>query len=255
MHVEASAAGIGRPNVFTKVQRREIAPYFPQGAFTSADAAEATELDTLKVDQRTVRRNAHLMRSGERLSHLLTLASGWAMRYRLIPDGRRQVLGIYLPGDTLGLETLLARSSDASVLALTTVTYTVLDRDLVRKYTDEKTWFRERMLQAIMRERHDVDDWLVCLGQLCAEERIASLFLDLYHRLRARGMAGKDTYQIELTQHQIADTVGLTPVHTNRILQRLRGRGILFLTNQLVTIGDMAALQGLAPLAQAAANV
>jgi len=191
-----------------------------------------------------VRNKADFLRQGERVSGLHILTKGWACRLLILPDGRRQIAGFLIPGDIcmtevpdVYLDFSLSSLTDSSYLSLTNDT---LDR-LRTAYPPVRKGLalHDHVISAILR------NWVVNLGQRNAFERIGHLFCEMLLRLRCIGMAENDTYHFPVTQIELAEATGLTPVHVNRTLQDMRARGLVSLQNRELKILDFARLANL----------
>jgi CRP-like cAMP-binding protein len=176
---------------------------------------------------------------------IFELHRGWACRIREWPDGRRVIPEIYLPGDFIGVEAALrARRSD-HVAATEPVMAKVLDAGsvsglLARPSTG--TYLAWLLAEAQRRAEDRADR----LARLDAAERLADMLLDLYRRLRRRELATSGSFNLPLTQQQIADYLGLTVVHVNRTLRLLREEKIVVVDRHIVMIRDMPRLLRLA---------
>jgi CRP/FNR family transcriptional regulator, anaerobic regulatory protein len=173
------------------------------------------------------------------------LHSGWARRINDLPDGRRTVLELYLPGDIVGLDTALHGRSAGLVESLSLGSCRKIDgRTFERLLTDARVALYVSWLLA--QEQRRADRLKVLLARMNARERLAALILHLYERLRQHQPIAAPSYSLPLTQQQIADHLGLTVVHVNRTLRRLREEGIVVVDNHLVAIRDLARLRGVA---------
>ncbi|GAC1346359.1 MAG: Crp/Fnr family transcriptional regulator [Acetobacteraceae bacterium] len=203
-------------------------------------------LEQLHSVRRRSERDVQLVRQGDPASPLLTILSGWAFRYSMLSNGRRQILSLHLPGDTVGLDTLLTGAPTYPVQSAGAVTYCYIEHERAAAVAQDAPWFRRRALEALAADRATAEAALTRLGQCNAEERVASLFLELYDRLLERGLAANGSFKLELTQQHLADLVGLTAVHLNRVLQRLKGRKLLAMSGHQVTLPDAQSLEFLA---------
>ena len=201
----------------------------------------------LQPDVRTARRLAYLMRVGTADYGIVTILSGWAIRFRTLSDGRRQIFNVLLPGDSTGMGMVFNGKPECAVQALSEVRYCVLDNNLVIELSRGDEWMHRNLIAHLVHDNARAEESVMALGRLSAEERLATFFLDLHARLSRRGMAKDQMFRMELTQSHIADIVGLTIVHTNRVLQRLRARGIVSVVDQIVQLHDLTALRELAP--------
>jgi CRP/FNR family transcriptional regulator, anaerobic regulatory protein len=161
---------------------------------------------------------------GTNSAHLYTLLSGWAFRYRALPDGRRQILNFVLPGDLIGLQACVLNEMQHSVESLTSAVLCVFPRDklwgLYERFPSlafDVTWLASR-------EEQLLDEHLVSVGRRNAVERVAFLLLHLYKRAEDVGLASGNKMQFPFTQQHIADTLGMSLVHTNKTIRRLIDR-------------------------------
>ena len=214
--------------------------------FRGLDRGRVTTLQDLHGPQRRAERDTQLIRARDTAAPLITLSRGWAFRYSLLPDGRRQILSFALPGDTIGLGNVLTGAPTYPVQAATAVVYSVVSHERATQLLRQATWFHDRALEALARDRAEAECTLTRLGQCSAEECVASVLLDLYRRLAARGLAANNCFMLDLTQQHLADFVGLTVVHLNRMLGRLRARGLLAMSGHRVTLIDIPGLERLA---------
>ena len=214
--------------------------------FRDFDDDQVPTVEQLKLGHHRSERDAVLLRAGDEEAPLFTLFTGWAFRFRLLPDGRRQLLHILLPGDTVGLEMLLGEVPAYSVQAVSDVAMCLLDAPRTAQRMITEPWLRHRIFGLLCAEREATDELLTRIGQCDAEERVSWLLLDLHARLRRRGLATEQGFSLALTQQHIADLLGLNVIHLNRVLRRLRGRELVAITGRKVTLQDLPALQRLA---------
>lgn len=186
-----------------------------------------------------------LAREDEKPNAMFRLDEGWACRFRLLPDGRRQITALYLPGDICEPQWALGCLPSQPIVALTNVRATQFPctlPDTLSSVGDQLFW---RSL-ADMIERQT--SWLVTLGRKTALERLAHLLVELFERMRLVGLSYGQQCAMPLTQMEFADLTGLTPVHVNRTLQRLRSRGLIELQSKWLRIPDLSLLRNAAAL-------
>jgi CRP-like cAMP-binding protein len=176
---------------------------------------------TLKTDEIRVPAGTTFLHQGERSEQLYTVLEGWAFRYNVLNDGRRQILNFALPADLVGLQGSLMAEMDHSVEALTNVSLCVFPRDkLWALYSNvpslafDLTWIAARSEKL-------GDEHLLSVGQRTALERTAYILLTLYVRAQEVGLVNGNTVQFPFTQQHLADTLGMSLVHTNKTLKRL----------------------------------
>ena len=155
------------------------------------------------------------------------LIDGWAARAKSVVSGKRQLTSLHLPGDFLDLGSLMLRRLDYSVVALTPCRVAVLPHDALRAIVERSPrlgralWAGTLLDAAILRQR------LAVLGQLPAIGQIAHVLCEIEARLAALGRAEDASFEMPLTQEDIADCLGMTPVHVNRMVQQLRGERLI----------------------------
>ena len=184
----------------------------------------AEELDFVsefKSGELTAAAGTTLLMQGTNSPHLYTVLSGWAFRYKMLPDGRRQILNYVLPSDFLGLQGTVLNEMQHSVEALTDIMLCVFPRErLWELYTNhpslafDVTWLAAR-------EEQILDENLLSVGRRTAIERTAYLLMHLFMRAGQVGLTTNNTVQFPFTQQHMADTLGMSLVHTNKTLKRL----------------------------------
>jgi CRP-like cAMP-binding protein len=184
-----------------------------------------------------------IVRANEPLSHSILLVSGFAHRYKDLADGQRQIMELHVSGDFVDLHGFLLKYIDHHVGAVTDVRLAFVPHEALRRITEEHPhlarllWLSTLLDAAIHREK------ILSIGRRIALARIAHMFCELYLRLETVGLAAKDRYLLPLTQADLADACGLTSVHVNRMLKRLRDDNLLTFRGGEVVIHDMAALK------------
>lgn len=192
------------------------------------------------------RRHEYLAREGEMQDRIYRLEEGWACSYRLLSDGRRQIVSLFLPGDFCEPQWVLSQRVVHPVIALTQLSAQAIpvqeiDRGRAAEAEGLKSIFNA-MLQALNRQA----EWIVSLGCKTATERVCSLICDIFTRMRANDLVAGNGCAMPLTQYDLADTVGLTPVHLNRVLKTLRARGLIELKSRSLRVPDLDALKRIA---------
>lgn len=187
-----------------------------------------------------------IIREGDRPQHVNLILSGWACRYKMLEDGRRQIVAFFLPGDLCDLNVFVLREMDHSIAAITDIAVSEITRAgfdelmLAHPRVTQALWWESLVAVATQRE------WAVNLGQRDAVERMAHLFCELYLRLRTVGLTRGDSIDMPLTQPEIAEATGLSAVHVNRTLQELRAAGLIVLKDRTLTIPNFGALKDFA---------
>lgn len=179
-----------------------------------------------------------------RSAHLHLLCEGWAYCAHTLPDGARQITDILLPGDLCDWSAISFNSMDHDVRACGPARVAVLRKEALGgserpRLQRRWDWSRDDT-ELILRSR------LISLGRRDARERMAHLFSELHHRLHRIGLADQGSFLCPFTQEQLADVLGLTSVHVNRTLQRLRAEGLLAFNKRRIAIPDLAGLHEVA---------
>lgn len=163
------------------------------------------------------------------------IEEGWACRYCLLPDGRRQITALFLPGDYCEPQWMLSGRSELPIVALTEVRAVAVPLATVHAKPGDSVM---KLLGAVVDTLNRQSEWIVGLGRKSATERVGSLLAELHRRLHEVGRAIGGRCTIPLTQQDIADVVGLTPVHVNRVLGDLRQRGLVQFSGKTLIVPE-----------------
>ncbi|HEV2746734.1 MAG TPA: Crp/Fnr family transcriptional regulator [Allosphingosinicella sp.] len=216
-------------------------------AFTRLSRDDVAAIEGLSSNGlREIGARRDLIREGDRPRSVFVVLDGWACRYKTLPDGRRQIVGFFIPGDICDLNVYILRQMDHSIGAITQLRVAEIaaedfDRLMIEhpRITQALYW-DELVTVSIQRE------WTLNVGQRTAYERLAHLLVELFVRLEAVGLADRHSCHFPLTQSDLADATGLTAVHVNRTLQELRRDRLIELQGRTLTIPDMPALKAAA---------
>ncbi|HET8613157.1 MAG TPA: Crp/Fnr family transcriptional regulator [Sphingomonas sp.] len=206
----------------------------PDDAALARDLAQRTRL---------IPAHADIVRIGDPPGDLRLIVSGWACRYRMLEDGRRQIITLLLPGDLTDIHACAFARMDHSIGALTDIHFAEIPHDRIEQAMLASPAIRRALRLDMLAKAAIQREWTVSLGQRTAFERIGHLFCELYLRLDAAGLAAGTSCEMPITQTDMADLTGITPVHVNRTLQDLRARGLITLKGRVLDIPDFARLQ------------
>lgn len=187
-----------------------------------------------------------IVRTGTTLSASTLLVDGIVCRYKDLADGQRQIMELHVAGDFVDLHGFLLKQLDHNLGTMTSVRVASVPHDALRGITEthphlgRMLWFTTLLDAAIHREK------ILSIGRRSAVARIAHIFCELLVRLRLVGLASETGYALPLTQADLADVTGLTSVHVNRMLKKLRDEDLLTFRGGVVTIRDWERLQRLA---------
>jgi CRP/FNR family transcriptional regulator, anaerobic regulatory protein len=208
--------------------------------------AELSFIEQFKNNEITLNAGDSLYRENAISSQLYTLKSGWAFRFRTFSDGSRQILNILLPGDFIGLQAELNKAMPNGVETLTKATFCVFPREKIMEVYKQFPTLGYDLTWLCAHEELIVDENLTSVGQRNAEERMAMLFISLYKRANVLGIVEKGHLSFPLNQQHIADALGLSLVHTNKTLAKLKTKQICEINQQTLRIYDLAKMQRLA---------
>ncbi len=201
-------------------------PLRSKPAFKDKTDDEIRFIQAMKTDHRSLPAGSDIIHPGQDDAELYTLYSGWAFRYKSLPDGRRQILNFLLPGDLVGLQASLLTAAEHGIEALTDVELCVFPRKRIWDLFVRMPTLAYELAWLGSREESMIDDNLTSVGQRNAGERIAALVINLYHRAETLGLVTDGSFAFPLSQQQLADALGLSLVHTSKTWSRLRKAGL-----------------------------
>ena len=197
---------------------------------------------------REYRSNHVLIEANTDHPYVYRMVSGWACRIRTLEDGRDQCILIFLPGDLFAVKSMLVARHPDSVRTLCSSKIERIDQRELHSLCVSDADVANRCMWQVIEEERRLHNWVVGLGQGNAEERLAMLFVDFHGRLQSQNLIERDalTFQMPLTQVQLADHVGITAIHVNRVLRVFRENGVLTVRDGEVTIQSLQKLRELA---------
>lgn len=199
-------------------------------------ADEVQHLRYLQEDAHSYPSGKDIVESGEPADTTMIMLDGWAYRYKTLKDGKRQIVSFLLPGDFINLYAALFEESETSVHTLTKCEFATVNPDDILEVF--KTEPRLAALLCWSAGEHDaiLAEQIVRIGRRSAYERIAHLIMELLIRLEHVDQSDDDTFEFPLTQEIIGDTLGLSTVHVNRTMKRLREAGMIEQSNGFLIV-------------------
>jgi CRP-like cAMP-binding protein len=182
--------------------------------------------------------HTHIVRDGDRPDHCCVLLSGFAFRHKITGEGGRQVIAIHMTGDFVDLQNSLLDVADHNVQMLTEGDVAFIPRDAIRAIALERPAVGIAMWTDTMVDSSIFREWVVNVGRRDARTRIAHILCEFSLRLEAAGLAKEHRYELPMTQEQLADAVGLTSVHVNRVLRQLGEEGLISRNKRAIVIED-----------------
>lgn len=209
------------------------------------ERGEAVLTRAMAPNAKTFKPGERIIGEGEPHGFVYWLRTGWVARTRRLPDERNQIIAIFLPGDFFGVKTIFLVKQPDALEALSAVTVEFLEHREVLHLAQQDPDVGIRLWWQICEDQRRLHSWVTGLGRGNAEERIAAMLLDFRIRLRRSGLAG-ESFRLPMTQQQMADYLGLTVVHVNRVMRRLRETGAISISKGVMTMRDMQAIEQLA---------
>ncbi len=215
--------------------------------FVMLGAAEREAVSAMCVKRRMVRANETLVHEGSRPDRVCLIMSGVAFRYRHLANGRRQIFGYLLPGDLCDTQFVILNDCDHNIGVLCDTEIAVISLSALMNTMVSYPKIERALLMMSLVDAAVLREWLLNVGQRDAFQKLAHFFCELSARYASLGLHEEGTgFSIPLTQIELADTMGLTVVHVNRILQRFRHEGLLNWSRRHVDILDYPRLEYLA---------
>jgi CRP-like cAMP-binding protein len=190
-------------------------------------AADREAVLSLPYTLRRLEAQSYTMREGDRPEKCAVLLSGYAFRHKLTGEGARQILAIHIPGDALDFQNLFLNESDHNVQMLTRGTVAEIPGHALEELALGNRNVGRAILVSTLIEASIFREWALNVGRRDARSRVAHLLCEFAYRLTTHGLKPSGTYELPMTQEQLADATGLTAVHVNRVLQALQREGLL----------------------------
>ena len=186
-----------------------------------------------------------VFRTGESHDHVYRVQSGWVARSRNVGEGRQQILAVFLPGDIFGVECMLLARQPEAIEALSVASVNHVDAGQLRRLAASDPAVALRLMFQLGEDERRLHNWVIGLARGDAEARIAAMLLDFWRRLRHRGLVTHDSFTLPMTQQQIGDYTGLTVVHVNRVLRRLREAQLATVRHGSAALHDIQGLRAM----------
>jgi CRP-like cAMP-binding protein len=204
------------------------------------DPAERQRLEKLLSDHptETFARGAKILTEGQKVGFIHIILTGMAARSKTLESGSRQIMALLVPGDVCDLEVFVLAAMDHDIVALAETTCTVIPAKIIEGLLTESTTLTKALWWSTMTDSAVLREWIVNHGSRDSLERLAHLMCELLIRYRIVGEAVDDSFPFLLTQEELADATGMTPVHLNRMIRQLRGDGLIDLSGKVLKILD-----------------
>jgi CRP-like cAMP-binding protein len=212
-------------------------------SIAALDEAEKQALVELPMQVAEIKSNQDIVRERSRPSASFLMLRGIACSYKVTGEGKRQILAFHIPGDMPDLQSLHLTVLDCSIGTITPCTVGFVQHQALQALCDRfpriaHAFWRQTLIDAAMHR-----EWIVNTGRRPAYERMAHLLCEAVVRLRAVGLADRDGCDLPITQSEFGDALGLSTVHVNRVLQELRGAGLIVLKGSILSVLDWDGLK------------
>lgn len=221
------------------------------GGLMQLSADEISFLEGLQINRAIVESRTDFVREGEDFEATYVLQRGWAIRYRTLEDGRRQIHGFLLPGDVVGLNVNFRRRATYSVAAHTECELALVEPMRLMEIQQRFPILSSALSWITVREYAILAEHAVRLGRRSAYERTVHLLLELYQRLELIGAADDLRFTFPVSQNDLSDVLGLSLVHVNRTIRRLNREQVVRIDRRHVELLDVDRLREIADMPEA----
>lgn len=210
--------------------------------FAPLSAEDVRILDDACADVKSHRAKRDLIKEGDRPEGVFLLVEGWACRYKVMPDGKRQIMAFLLPGDLCDVQIFILKQMDHAIGLISDAKVAVIPKLKMLQIFEERPKLARALWWATLTDEAVLREWLANMGQRDAYERAAHLIAELWLRLKTVGLTNDGSFDLPITQTDLGDALGLTSVHINRVLQRLRAQKLIEFSRGKLHIPDVPKL-------------
>ncbi len=206
--------------------------------YVPLDEADVEQLTRLTARSRLIKPRHDLIRDGDRPGPVFVMIEGWAYRYKVLPSGTRQVLAFLMPGDACDLHIGLLAQMDHGIQTITPAKVVMIERVEMDTMMAARPAIARAMYIAQLVDEGTMRAWITSMGRRASIERVAHLMCELYLRARDISISSETSLSLPLSQILMADALGMTSVHINRVLKELRLAGAMTLSRGSLEIID-----------------
>ena len=207
-------------------------------ALATLDPIEVAAIQAQTIRVRKYAARQDLIREGDEPGPVFVMLEGWACRYKILPNGTRQIMAFLMPGDACDLHVNMLAEMDHGIQAITPATVATVSRHDMTTMMNDFPAIARAMYIAQLIDEGIMRSWIVSMGRRSSIERVAHLVCELYLRMRNIGLRTEGNFVLPLSQIILADALGMTPVHINRVLKELRLAGAMALKRGHLEIID-----------------
>jgi CRP-like cAMP-binding protein len=203
------------------------------------DTADEDAILNLPHRVKKLERHGYIVREREKTTHSCVMLSGFAVRHKIVAGGARQIVAIHMKGEAVDLQNSILGVADHGVQTLTDSEVAFIPREAIRKLALERPKVAIAMWHDTLVDASIFREWIANIGRRDALARLAHLLCEFSLRLKVAGLGEETDYELPMTQEQIADSIGLTPVHVNRTLKVLEAENLIARrSSRAIIIGD-----------------
>ncbi len=188
--------------------------------------------------ERTLDPDQYIVWDGDRPANSCMIVSGFAFRHKLIKDGSRQIYSIHMKGDLVDLQNALLKTADHNVQTMTRCHVIMISIEAVRALAAAQPTVGMAMWHETLIDASIFREWITNVGRRDAKARIAHILCEFAIRMEKAGLGERGAVALPMTQEQLADSVGLTPIHVNRTLKSLEEQGLISRQKRAILIPD-----------------
>ena len=203
-------------------------------------------LNQICRDTRRIGARRPIIRQGQKPGHVHVMLEGWAARYETLGNGSHQITAFLLPGDHCDQHVTILPAMDHDIVTLTSALVAYLPNGQLEELGHTRPDIARALWWSTLADEAVLRAWIVNIGRRPALQRVAHLICELHARLDNIGLTRGGAFEFPLTQEQLGDALGLTPVHVNRMIQRLRREGLIELAARILSIPDVESLRAMA---------
>jgi CRP-like cAMP-binding protein len=208
------------------------------GIFGPLSKSDVSALETATAHPEEYGKRQDLIREGDRPGVVFVILEGWAIRYKILPSGTRQVLAFLMPGDCCDLHVGLLAEMDHSIQTVTPALVATIGKSDMEALFNRHPAIAKSMYISQLADEGTLRAWITSMGRRSSLERVAHLMCELYLRGRNIGLSAEPQLSFPVSQSLIADALGMTTVHLNRVLKELRLNGAMSLDRGKLSIED-----------------
>ncbi|GHC25569.1 Crp/Fnr family transcriptional regulator [Kushneria pakistanensis] len=214
--------------------------------YTDLGKKEVSVLCSAPEKTRQFDKGEHIISEGENPVVVHMMVEGWACRCKMLSDGREQIMGYLIKGDMCDLHVTLLSHMDHSIRTLTSATVAMIPQESIEQIFEDYPRLARALSWSMTVDEAITRHWILNVGLRSAEARVAHLFCEMLLRFQTAGLTSDNTIDMPLTQTNMGEALGLTPVHINRVLQRLRQKNLITLAHKKLVVLDLEGLKEVA---------